>query len=244
MADVAINADGANIPSVNFGVQGSDPSAPGSGRAQLYVKSGGAYVRYSTGSPVQLGGSPALAEGRLAVGDGGGLLSALALGTEDQVVTADASGFATWAALPAGGGSGTETYRQEVCPQGYSAYTGGVPTFVNVTNQVMYGVWQQSSAADQDDVSFILDLSAGTWAMRVLWFRYTNKGIVDAYLDATEIGSQDMYGSQLSSQVWTITGITVATGGLHTLKFKVDGKNASSSAYYYGISWASLWRTA
>lgn len=105
MADVAINADGANIPSVNFGVQGSDVAAPGSGRAQLYVKAGGVYVRYSTGDPTALGGGVTLAEGQLAIGDGDGALAALDLGEEGQVVTADGSGFAAWADAPAGAGA-------------------------------------------------------------------------------------------------------------------------------------------
>ena len=244
MPDVAINADGANIPSVNFGVQGSAPSAPGSGRAQVYVKESGVYVRFNTGDPLPIGGSVALAEGQLAVGNGSGVLAALALGTEDQVVTADASGMAVWADPPAGGGSGTETYRQEICPQGYSAYTGGVPTFAGIASHINGGIWQQGSPADQDDVSYILDLSAGTWTMRVVWNRYTNKGIVKAYLDGSLIATQDMYGSSANNQVWTVTGIAVATGGSHTLRFLVDGKHASSSNFYYALSQVSLWRTA
>jgi len=108
--DVAINNDGANIPSVNLGVQGSDVAAPGSGRAQLYVKSGGVYVRFSSGDPLPVGPPVALAQGRLGVGDGSGLLAPLALGTQGHVVTADVSGFATWAA-PAGGGGYTQGAR-------------------------------------------------------------------------------------------------------------------------------------
>lgn len=104
MADEQITSNTANIPYVNFTNVGSDQAAPASGRAILYIKNGVAYVRLDTGSPTPVGGAVALAEGRLAVGDGSGELSALALGTEGQVVTADASGFATWDDAPAGGG--------------------------------------------------------------------------------------------------------------------------------------------
>jgi hypothetical protein len=244
LADVAINSDSANIPAVNFAVQGSDPAAPGTGRAIIYVKSGGVYVRRDTGDPVAVGGGVALAEGQLAVGDGSGALSALALGTEGQLVTADADGFATWANAPEGGGGGTNTYRQEVMPGGYSAYTGGAPTPVAATNQLTGLIWQPASPANADDMSWILDLSAGTWSFRVIWFRYTNRGIGDLWLDSSEIGSQDQYGTQLANNVWTITGVSVATGGLHTLKLVADGKNASSSGYAVGVSWISAWRTA
>jgi len=100
---VGINADAANIPAVNFVDQGSDPANPGSGHVLLYTKGGEVYVRGDTGAAVPVGGTPALAEGQIAIGDGSDLLSALALGTEGDVLTADAAGMATWAA-PAGGG--------------------------------------------------------------------------------------------------------------------------------------------
>lgn len=105
MADEQITSNTANIPYVNFTNVGSDQAAPAAGRAILYIKSGVAYVRLDAGDPVAVGGSVALAEGRLAVGNGSGVLSALALGTEGQVVTADASGHAVWdSPAPAGGG--------------------------------------------------------------------------------------------------------------------------------------------
>jgi len=139
--DVAINNDGANIPSVNLAVQGSDPAAPGSGRAQLYVKSGGLYVRYSSGDPVLAGGDVALAEGQLAIGDGTGVLSALGVGTEGDVVTADASGFATWAA-PAGGGGYTQGARARRTTD--QTITTGTPTVIAFDTQDYDtdGIWE------------------------------------------------------------------------------------------------------
>lgn len=89
---VAINADAANIPAVNFVEQGSDPSAPGSGHAIIYVKSGVVYVRRNAGSPVAVGGVPALTTDLLAVGDGDGNLSALSAGAEGAVPTRQADG--------------------------------------------------------------------------------------------------------------------------------------------------------
>lgn len=106
MADEQITSSTANIPYINMINVGSDQAAPSAGRAIIYVKSGVPYVRLDTGSPAPIGGVVALAEGQLAVGDGSGVLSALSLGTEGDVVTADASGYATWAAPAAPGGSG------------------------------------------------------------------------------------------------------------------------------------------
>lgn len=94
---VNINSDSAFIPAVNFTEVELDPSAPGSGHALLYVKDGVVYLRRTTGDPLAVGGVVALPDGRLAIGDASGELSALALGSEGQVVTADASGKAAWA---------------------------------------------------------------------------------------------------------------------------------------------------
>lgn len=101
-----INADSLNNPGVNFENRSTDHAAPGSGRAMLYIKNGSVYVRLDTGDPVAVGGVVTLAEGQLAVGDGSDLLSALALGTEGYVVTADASGKAVWAEAPSATGGG------------------------------------------------------------------------------------------------------------------------------------------
>lgn len=99
-----IDADSLNNPAVNFENRNTDPAAPGAGRAKLYVKDGAVYVRLDTGDPTSVGGAVALAQGRLAIGSAGGVLSALALGTEGYLVTADASGYATWAEAPASSG--------------------------------------------------------------------------------------------------------------------------------------------
>lgn len=56
MANVAINADGANIPAVNLTQQGSDPSAPGAGKTLLYADtSGNVKARPTGGAAVALG---------------------------------------------------------------------------------------------------------------------------------------------------------------------------------------------
>lgn len=128
---VGINADAANIPSVNLVVQGSDPAAPGSGHAQLYIKGTTLYVRLDSGDPIAVGGVVTLAEGQLAIGDASDELTALALGTEGQVITADASGMAEWASPAAGGGDVTRLDEQ-VAPSGgvdTLAFTGIAGTY-------------------------------------------------------------------------------------------------------------------
>lgn len=122
-----IDADSLNNPAINFENRSTDPAAPGSGRAKLYIKDGEVYVRLDTGDPTSVSGSVALAEGLLAVGSAAGILSALSAGTEGQVVTADASGHATWAAASGGlafsGASLTKSSTQSITQQAETAIT-------------------------------------------------------------------------------------------------------------------------
>lgn len=122
-----IDADSLNNPAINFENRSTDPAAPGSGRAKLYIKDGEVYVRLDTGDPAVVGGSVALTEGLLAVGSAAGILSALSAGTEGQVVTADASGHATWADASGGlafsGASLTKSSTQAITSQTETAIT-------------------------------------------------------------------------------------------------------------------------
>lgn len=118
MADVQIDQDAANIGAINLVDGSTDPATPGSGHAKLFMKDGTLYVRLDSGTVAAVGGVPTLAEGRLAIGDGDDLLSALAVGTPGHVVTADASGFASWAAPTGGDGGGDALIAEVTVPAG------------------------------------------------------------------------------------------------------------------------------
>lgn len=162
MADEQITSNTANIPYVNLINVGSDQAAPSAGRAILYIKEGVAYVRLDTGAPVAIGGAVALPEGRLAIGDGSGVLSALALGTEGQLVTADASGFATWAAAPTGEGGGglTQIATHTVGAGGEASYN-----FADIpqTYKHLYlDVYARSDRSGQDRDYLMIQLNGRT----------------------------------------------------------------------------------
>lgn len=102
MADVAINADTVDIPSVNFAQQSSDVAAPAAGRWQLYFKSGGLYARSNSGTvvgPFSTGGDMATdplwdAAGDLAVATGANAAAKLAIGTAYQQLRVNAGATA------------------------------------------------------------------------------------------------------------------------------------------------------
>lgn len=116
-----IDADAANIPNINMVVQGSAPAAPTSGHVRLYVGGTTLYLLFNTGDPISVGLEGGLPEGQLAIGDSDDLLSAFPLGTEGQLVTADANGHAAWADAPAPGGGDCQLIEQVIVGAGGAA---------------------------------------------------------------------------------------------------------------------------
>lgn len=108
------------------------------------------------------------------------------------------------------------------------------------------GSGNQANAADADDgdyYEFFYNLAAGTYTLTVIFPKTTDLGIVRASLDGSSLGTQDFYAGYSENHVWEITGITVSADGNYTLRFAVDGKNASSTDYRMVIYCATMTRT-
>jgi hypothetical protein len=102
-----------------------------------------------------------------------------------------------------------------------------------------------STHNDLDQISWKAFLAAGTYTLRVVYGKAGNQGIADFYIDDVEVGSVDMYAASASlNNIYTVTGITVSTSGLKTIKAKVEGKNISSGDHYIKITSITFWRTA
>jgi hypothetical protein len=110
----------------------------------------------------------------------------------------------------------------------------------------LFGViFYNSSGANLDNVSYKLYMAAGTYTMKVISDKSTNRGIVDFDIDTTEIGSIDIYGSATTyNNISTVDNVTITSSGLKTLKVRLDGKNPSSTAYYAGLQAIWFYRTA
>ena len=102
-----------------------------------------------------------------------------------------------------------------------------------------------SGGADGDNISYSIYFSQGTYTISLLHAVDTNYGIVDFYINGSEVASHDLYLNGGGLNVTTnLTGITVANNGLYEFKVMVDGKNASSSGYVVAFMAISLYRTA
>lgn len=87
---------------------------------------------------------------------------------------------------------------------------------------------------------------AGTYTLTVAYVKSGFGGIAAISIDGgAALGTTiDMYAASLTNnQSTAITSITIATSGLHTVRFTSTTKNASSSGYYIYASGFSLTRT-
>ena len=114
-----------------------------------------------------------------------------------------------------------------------SAYSAG--------NASIKWAWSDSQAgggytdfvpASGNYVEYKVFLIAGTYDCNVGYGSSSASGIVSCQLDTVEFASTDFYAASPNVDAYTITtGISVATTGLHTIKFISTTKHASSSNY-------------
>jgi len=132
-----------------------------------------------------------------------------------------------------------------ILPFSYDSIGQGTWAFTSHAGLFFGGSIANTSSTDGDNLSYKVYLDVGTYAL--LLFTRTHPGgpIVDFDIDAVEVASFDDYSNPgVNNVIFTQTGIIISTPGLKTLKARVDGKNASSSAYLLYLTYMALWRTA
>lgn len=130
------------------------------------------------------------------------------------------------------GGSG---YGSNLRPMGaaYASIVQGTWSFSSDTGCYMAGSWYNTSSADGDGLTYDISLDAGTYTLIVLSKKWSDRGIVKFYLDATLIATIDLYAAAATRNVIDrTTSISVASSGTYTLTRIVDGKNGASSDYF------------
>ena len=110
---------------------------------------------------------------------------------------------------------------------------------------ILAGVFYNSSNANNDEISYKIELSAGTYTLNILTTLGESRGIMKWYIDDIEVASFDNYSaSPTFNVVKQQIGIFIPTIGLKTLKLKVVGKNPLATGYCAFLQNISLWRTA
>ena len=112
------------------------------------------------------------------------------------------------------------------------------------SSRLYCGYFYNSSGVNLDNFSIKFYVPAGTYTLQFNANKNTNKGIVDVDIDGVEKGSFDLYAATLNAlNIAEITGL-VLNSAEHTLRFRIDGKNASSTGYYFTASGIVFSKTA
>ena len=100
----------------------------------------------------------------------------------------------------------------------------------------------QAAAADGDQIRQDFVIAAGIYSLMTLGIHFTNRGKLDYYIDDVFIGGQqDWYQSSVVRNIHkTITNVAIPSSGRHVLRLQINGKNASSSAYFFGLTAISI----
>jgi hypothetical protein len=122
--------------------------------------------------------------------------------------------------------------------------TPGISTqiYANQINNVMY---YTTTPANNDEFTFNVWLEDGTYTLDAIGVTANNRGKIDWYVDGVlAISAQDWYAASLTYNVAKTGSITIIGNGMHVIKGKINGKNASSSSYYWALTEVSIYPSA
>jgi len=102
-----------------------------------------------------------------------------------------------------------------------------------------------ASHADGDEFTIPLVIGKGTYDLHLVYTKDDNQGKLDVLIDSTVVINQlDTYDAVTqSNQIHEETNVAIG-GGLHTLHFRVNGKNAASSNHVMRLQMISFRKVA
>lgn len=113
------------------------------------------------------------------------------------------------------------------------------------TSQALNMWTYQTSPANGDSFTFSVYLTKGTYTLAVLGETQNVRPILDWTINGTSITTgQDWYSASAVYNVIKTASLTVPYTGYHVIKGTVNGKNASSSNYYYAMTQVDIYPAA
>lgn len=113
------------------------------------------------------------------------------------------------------------------------------------TSYAFNGLFYNTSNTNGDNFTINFYLPAGTYKVRIKCTKDPNRGIMKVEVGATNLGDTDLYSAVADyTYIAEYTGISITTGGLHAVKFTVNGKNASSGNHFIDPTAIEFIRTA
>lgn len=136
--------------------------------------------------------------------------------------------------------------RFDIIPYGYWGQSAGTSPGRTQTSTALSGGYLTQSDSASNELGWYVPLTAGTWALDLIYATGTNTAILTTSIDGSTVATVDTYngGGLTLNNVSTTTGIAVARSKFALLKVATPTKNASSSAYIPRIQHIALRKTA
>ena len=129
--------------------------------------------------------------------------------------------------------------------QGHKAVGGTWARDVYSTALLGLGRTYNSTAAQNDYIEWDVWLDSGTWKIALVARKAPDEAIRTFKFNGTTVGTIDGYAASGSDNNYNeITGISVTTPALHTVRVIAESKNASSTGYYMAMQSIALIKTA
>ena len=108
------------------------------------------------------------------------------------------------------------------------------------STQRFNGGYQNSSAALNDWVEYKVFADTTTHTFNLICITTDDSAIITVYYDGVSKGTIDLYSATATKNVLkTISGIAFGSTGVHTIRIKATGQNASSLGYYMYLT--AIW---
>lgn len=138
-------------------------------------------------------------------------------------------------------------WREQIFPfvGGYNLI-GTWPAGAGVNNtDILNGVFQNTSAAQNDAISYDVFLPKGTYSLDFFYRKIATGGIATFSIDGGAVGTVDTYNAATAdNNVTTLAGIVVPTTGKHTITVSVPTKNGASAGFVLQFQYINLRKTA
>lgn len=108
------------------------------------------------------------------------------------------------------------------------------PSWTSLTTFPGAGYYASGVNTINNWIEFRTFVSEGDWLIKVKCRRQSNSGIATVKIDGVTAGTMDFYAASATETVRTLV-ISALPVGFHVIRFAMDSKNASSSAYSWNI---------
>lgn len=123
-------------------------------------------------------------------------------------------------------------------------YTTGGIAFIADSAQMLAGYWRGADHANGDGIKLTVLLAKGIYTLHIVGISANNQGKQAWDINQVVSTTLDWYSSTTVRNVHQyITGLHVNDDGEQEIHMTVNGKNASSSNYYYSVSLIWLEKT-